>query len=151
MKKRLTIMGIALGAVLATSAMAVASAQGRALRFHAGALPSFGEKHKHGKTYEYCGSIEGCGAEFVVYKKTKTWESPQLEEHGIIEEKQEYGTYKGYGKKVLVFWDPENECYYVGVKTKTGYNSETVPREWDCGSDYEEHTAQFEESWYALK
>jgi len=152
MMKRLKVMGIAFVAALAIGGTAVASAQARMMRSGTAAGPSFGEKHKHGKTFEYCGSVEGCGAEFVVYPRTKTWESPQLEEHGVIEERREYnGKYGVRGKKFLIFWDPEDKCYYVGVKTKTGYNSEAEQLEWDCGASFEEHTAKFEESWYALK
>lgn len=99
-------------------------------------------KHKGGKTYEYCGSSIGCTAELVVYNKTKTFEWNN-DENTIVET----GTFevKKVGKKKVTYFtttsEYDNGCVEVGVKTKTGYNTEAEQGEFQCNAGGE--------TWYA--
>ena len=101
-------------------------------------------KHKGGKVYEYCGSVEGCGLGLVVYAKTKTWEFADLSVHGVIETvkvgKVKQTDFRFTAPKVY----EEDDCVLTGAKTKAGYNSEAAPGNFECSDDVFE-------TWYAFK
>jgi 6-phosphogluconolactonase (cycloisomerase 2 family) len=101
-------------------------------------------KHKGGKVYEYCGSVEGCGLGLVVYAKTKTWEFADLSVQGVIETvkvgKIKQTDFRFTAPKVY----EEDDCVLTSVKTKTGYNSEAAPGNLECSGDVFE-------TWYAFK
>lgn len=117
-----------------------------------GMLPSL-VKHKGGKTYLYCASGIGCSAELVVYSKTDTfeyfedYEGYMVYESGVVEKVK-------IGKKKYTDFRTTSEhgdgCIEVGVKTKTGYNSEAEQRAFECpeGPDGEYVVV---ETWYATK
>lgn len=103
-------------------------------------------KHKGGKTYEYCGSKIGCTGEFVVYSKTHTFE---FTDETPVSESGTFETKKEGKKKVSIFIttsEYDNGCITVGVKTKTGWDSEAEPGTFECPGFPEAF-----ETWYAIK
>ncbi len=98
---------------------------------------------KGSKVYQFCGSFVGCSNyAFIVNASKKTWEIPTFGEYGVIE------TVKVAKKPTKTEFRATSEedlgCIYIAVKTKTGYNTEAEPGNWEC-------SGVTEETWFAFK
>jgi hypothetical protein len=98
---------------------------------------------KGSKVYQFCGSVVGCANyAFIVDASNKTWEIPTFGEYGVIE------TVKVAKEPTKAEFRATSEedlgCIYVAVKTKTGYNTEAKPGNWEC-------SGVTEETWFAFK